>query len=166
MGAGPRAGSDYAPISSVHKDLINSGLVDATTGDGMLNYNNATGRRPLSFCTDGLSNTVLITEDAARPQLWRFGRYQDVDAIWSGAGWADDQLDIILQGADPSTGLINGTCPMNCTNDNEVYSFHTTGVPFLFGDGSVRLLSPSIDIRTLARLVTAQGGEVVNPEEF
>src|SRR5262245_25454072 len=41
MGAGPRAGSDYAPISSVHKDLINSGLVDSTSGDGMLNYNNA-----------------------------------------------------------------------------------------------------------------------------
>ena len=33
-----------------------------------------------------------------------------------------------------------GPCAMNCTNDNELYSFHSGGVNGVFGDGSVHFI--------------------------
>jgi prepilin-type processing-associated H-X9-DG protein len=50
---------------------------------------------------------------------------------------------------------------MNCTNDSEMYSFHTGGAQALLADGSVRFLSENISGRTLVGLVTLQGGEIV-----
>jgi prepilin-type processing-associated H-X9-DG protein len=51
---------------------------------------------------------------------------------------------------------------MNCSNDNEVYSFHPGGANALVADGSVRFLRESINIRTLAALATRAGGETVS----
>ncbi|NBU76777.1 MAG: DUF1559 domain-containing protein, partial [Planctomycetes bacterium] len=51
---------------------------------------------------------------------------------------------------------------MNASNDNEVFSFHTGGSNVAMGDGSVRFITQSTDIKTLAAIVTAHGGEVVN----
>jgi hypothetical protein len=53
---------------------------------------------------------------------------------------------------------------VNCTNDREVYSFHTAGATIVLGDGSVRFLRDDTDIRVFARLVTRAGGEV--PGDF
>jgi prepilin-type N-terminal cleavage/methylation domain-containing protein/prepilin-type processing-associated H-X9-DG protein len=44
---------------------------------------------------------------------------------------------------------------------SEAYSFHTGGANFAFGDGSVRFLSDSIDIREFARLVTRESAEII-----
>ncbi len=44
---------------------------------------------------------------------------------------------------------------------SEAYSFHTGGANFAFGDGSVRFLSDSIDIREFARLVTRDSAEII-----
>ncbi len=53
----------------------------------------------------------------------------------------------------------------NDTNANlgtsEVFSFHTGGANFAFGDGSVRFLSQNIDIREFAKLVTRAAGEAI-----
>jgi prepilin-type processing-associated H-X9-DG protein len=54
-----------------------------------------------------------------------------------------------------------GTCPMNCTNKEEIYSFHTAGANFLFADGHVSFLSQSINISALCALATSNGGEVI-----
>jgi hypothetical protein len=50
---------------------------------------------------------------------------------------------------------------MNCTNDNEAYSFHGNVCLSLLGDGSVRTLYEGIDNRTFAALSTKASGEVV-----
>ena len=50
---------------------------------------------------------------------------------------------------------------MNCTNNGEPYSFHSGGVVVGMCDGSARFIRDSIDIRQFARMVTAQGGEVI-----
>ena len=55
---------------------------------------------------------------------------------------------------------------MNCTNDNELYSFHTGGVNAVFGDGSVHFLRSGMDLSTLAALITRGGGEVLKGNEF
>ena len=55
-----------------------------------------------------------------------------------------------------------GRCALNCTNDNEVYARHARGSNAVFADGSVRFLKQTLDLRTLARLGTRAGGEVVS----
>jgi prepilin-type processing-associated H-X9-DG protein len=54
---------------------------------------------------------------------------------------------------------------MKINNSNEwghlYYSFHDGGAAFCFADGSVRFISESIPLATLAALTTRAGGEVV-----
>jgi prepilin-type N-terminal cleavage/methylation domain-containing protein/prepilin-type processing-associated H-X9-DG protein len=111
--------------------------------------------------TDECSNTILLAEDAGRPRRWLARqRGQDPQALEGGA-WNHYKGGIILQGkmADGTANL--GTCSMNCTNNGEVYSFHTSGANAVFADGSVHFLRESMSIRVLARLITRAGGEVV-----
>jgi prepilin-type processing-associated H-X9-DG protein len=50
---------------------------------------------------------------------------------------------------------------MNCTNSNNVFSFHSGGCNFLFADGSVRLLNQNLSWVTFAALLTPSYGDVV-----
>ncbi len=43
----------------------------------------------------------------------------------------------------------------------EAYAFHPGGAQFAMGDGSVRFISETINIRDFARLVTRDKGEVL-----
>lgn len=120
----------------------------------------------LTDIQDGTSQTFMVVEDGGRPALYRMGRRASGGST-SGA-WADPHYELALDGSDtlktgPGQGM--GTCVMNCTNDNEVYSFHFAGVNFLFADGSVRFLRDSIEPLTFAALTTKSGGEVVSVPE-
>jgi prepilin-type N-terminal cleavage/methylation domain-containing protein/prepilin-type processing-associated H-X9-DG protein len=114
---------------------------------------------------DGASNTVLLAEDAGRPRRW-LARRSGQDQALEGGPWNHYKGGIVLQGktADGTANL--GTCPINCANAGEVYSFHTGGANAVFADGSVHFLRESIDIRVLARLITRAGGEVVSASDF
>jgi prepilin-type N-terminal cleavage/methylation domain-containing protein/prepilin-type processing-associated H-X9-DG protein len=111
--------------------------------------------------TDGTSQTFLVVEDAGRPQLWRMGRLAPGTA--SAGGWADPNVEIALDGSDTQTtgpGQGQGLCVMNCTNDNEVYSFHPGGASFTFADGSVRFIRDTIRNTTFAALTTRAAGDI------
>jgi prepilin-type processing-associated H-X9-DG protein len=54
-----------------------------------------------------------------------------------------------------------GTCPMNCTNKEEIYAFHTGGANVLFADGHVSFISQNINISALCALATSNGGEII-----
>jgi prepilin-type processing-associated H-X9-DG protein len=47
-----------------------------------------------------------------------------------------------------------------------VYSFHPGGANAVFGDGSVHFIQQSIDIRTVAKLITRAGAEVASDFSF
>src|SRR5262249_61593224 len=98
-------------------------------------------------------------EDAGRPRRWLAWQSGE-DQVLEGGAWNHFKGGIILQGktADGTANL--GTCPINCTNAGEVYSFHTGGAHAVFADGSVHFLRESMNIRVLARLITRAGGEV------
>ena len=120
--------------------------------------------------TDGLSNTILIAEDANRPEYWVKGkRVADRVPPFGGGGpgavtggvWADHQKGFGIEGTSPDGNVLVGEYAINCNNAYEVYAFHTGGANAALADGSVRFLRSSLSIRALAALSTRGGGEVV-----
>jgi prepilin-type processing-associated H-X9-DG protein len=170
--------SDYAAINAVDGRLLTAGLVD-NAGVGLLPKN----QKPrFADVTDGLSNTIALAEDAGRPTLYRLGVAigQVPSPIVNGGGWSRAATDITLNGTTYDGVLSPGPCALNCTNGEDatiyphpyygvqgtgsIYSFHPGGANFLFADGSVHFIQQGIDIRTIARLVTRSGGEIVTLE--
>jgi prepilin-type N-terminal cleavage/methylation domain-containing protein/prepilin-type processing-associated H-X9-DG protein len=165
---------DYAATLGVDAGLAQRGWVDQV-GDyrGVLTHVptpaltaslNPTPTR-VADVMDGTSNTILLAEDAGRPRRW-LARQSGQDQVLEGGAWNHFKGGIILQGKT-SDGTANlERCPMNCSNNGEVYSFHTGGAHAAFADGSVHFLRESINIRVLARLITRAGGEVVSAGDF
>lgn len=131
--------------------------------------------------TDGLSNTFMICESAARNLYMAknksvttgnaaFLKLYSQQNNFGGGGWADPQNSFWVRGSardgqdwvstpgngDPSS------CAVNCTNkaSRGLYSFHTGGVHAVMGDGSVRFIAESTDNRVLASTVTRAGVEI------
>jgi prepilin-type processing-associated H-X9-DG protein len=159
---GRGACTDYAGVRDVDRQLVDLGLVDRPAEyDGVLASILVTAHylTRLADVTDGTSQTILVTECAGRPQLWRAGRaVPDVYVNPNGA-WVGGTL-ILFQGSTPDGATKPGPCAINCTNDKEPYSFHTSGVNAVYADGSVHFLPADMDIRIFARLVTRAGEEI------
>src|SRR5262245_13047074 len=163
---------DYTITLGVDAALATQGVVDSVAdfrGALTNTLTPALGSSPNPIATtyaelegDGASNTILLVEDAGRPRRW-LGRQRssDLQAI-EGGPWNHFKGGIILQGKMANGALNLGNCAMNCTNNGEVYSFHTAGANAVFADGHVHFLREGMDIRVLARLITRAGGEVVS----
>jgi prepilin-type N-terminal cleavage/methylation domain-containing protein/prepilin-type processing-associated H-X9-DG protein len=159
---GKGACSDYGGVKEIDTRLVALRLVDpAASYGGVLGHNYLTR---LADITDGTSQTILVTECAGRPQLWRAGRPVP-GSYASGGAWVGGTVTS-GQGSTPDGATTPGPCAINCTNDHEVYSFHPGGANAVFADGSVHFLSAGMDIRIFARLVTRAGGEVVTAGDF
>jgi prepilin-type N-terminal cleavage/methylation domain-containing protein/prepilin-type processing-associated H-X9-DG protein len=165
--AGPwqAAPCDYTATTRIGQNAINAGFVSPAPGDinGVMVTNQ---RLRIADILDGTSNTIALGEDAGRPQRWRAGRLITAQAGNTAAGWADRNNLIAPVGALADGSARLGPCPMNCTNDNELYSFHTSGINVALADGSVRYVRASITLTMLASLITRSGGEVLRGDEF
>src|SRR5262245_7397482 len=161
---------DYGVITGIGGSLPgNVGLPSTTpTGDtGMLLYSKCSasggiiGYKPtVGSCSDGLSNTIFIAEDAGRIQRYQAGKAVS-GSYSSGGAWGDYNSEYYVHGASSAGVVSAGGCTINCTNDNEIYAFHTSGANALFGDGSVRFLSASIAGSTMVFMVSRNGGDIV-----
>ena len=164
--------TDYANIAGISSALNNTLTPKYTdpTNIGILRKDVS----QLASVTDGLSNTIMVAESGGRPQLYQKGTLiPDGSAkTWSttstkpfptGGVWASHNRGFLLDGAQ-ANGYTNaiGPCAINCSNDGEIYSFHTGTANALMGDGSVRGLGASISLHTLISLATSSGGEVVS----
>jgi prepilin-type N-terminal cleavage/methylation domain-containing protein/prepilin-type processing-associated H-X9-DG protein len=160
---GKGACGDYAATQSVDPVLVAQGSI-APPADyrGVLEPNRMTR---VTEITDGATNTLLLTEDAGRPRLWRAGRPLDDQTVLGGP-WQGYNNGIILQGSTPDGTARPGPCAINCTNEREVYSFHSGGTNAVFADGSVHFLNAGMSIRTLAALITRAGREIVSDGDF
>jgi prepilin-type N-terminal cleavage/methylation domain-containing protein len=180
--------TDYSPTVWVDYRLAQANLVDntvqkddGTPGDqpGLLEYQNL--KASFKLVSDGLSNTIMYTESAGRPALYRKGQLVNADLSAShvnGGGWPRPASDILVFGLTQDGTTQVGQCAMNCANGSDIvasgyphpvistygtsqpYSFHAGVVNHVFGDGSVRSLREDLDIREYARLVTRAGEEV------
>jgi len=139
--------------------------LNAGTAQGLLQANVFT--TPVQV-TDGLSNTMLIVEDAGRPLYWATGNVLYAGSRSSGAGWADDEGEYALHGwvVTGIPGGEGGPCPINCSNDNEIYSFHPNGANAVMGDGSVHFLNQNININIVAALITRGTGDSISGDGF
>jgi len=172
--------SDYSPPSGISGGIINAGFVDPRPSTrGVMRGNSAL---PMAKIRDGAANTLVVAEDAGRPQHWtRQGRGPANTTVSSqcgnldvrngrvrGGGWADSMIAIPLHGLMQEGGEIRcpRPCAINCTNNNEVYSFHRVGANILFVDGNVRLINQNIDVNTYASMITIEGKEVIPATAF
>lgn len=154
---GKGACSDYAGIKEINTQLADLGLIDWPNNNrGVLTFNYMTR---LADIRDGTAQTIAVVECAGRPQLWH-ARRPVPETYVTGGVWVSGTL-LFGQGSSPDGTTKPGPCAINCTNDREIYSFHSGGANAVFADGSVHFLGESMSIRVLAALATRAGGEVV-----
>ncbi len=190
--------TDYFPVPGLHKELLATlgypaaAITALTTRDcaalgDQSSSNAATGaiytpvpKTTIAGVTDGLSNTMVVPEDSARPIGYnKFRRIyiseQDgkpVDGIIepvssAGGAWADPYSFAHLGGANTLGIRFNGaTCMVNCSSNNEIYAFHPGGANILMGDGSVRFLKETVNANVVVALVTRANGEVISADSF
>lgn len=174
---------DYFTPAGVHLDINNVLPADqqfpATGVDlrGVIRWEDDTNHRNrVANITDGTSHSIMVGECAGREDVWRRGVKYDVDYTGSprirarGGAWAtsDNPYEIGQRKAwNTSFDPIPGTVAINNSNEwgHCFYSFHPGAANFVFADSSVRTLSDSIELRTLAEMVTRAGEEVHNSDQ-
>ena len=169
--ANPIAPTDYEAIMGIKPSSINPHLANPIYNDAnRYSVMHRNSRNGFNVIRDGSSNTIMIVECAGRPDVYRNGRLDPSQTNDQGIGWADSEgpfsLDLAnadgsIEGGGPAANCIY---PMNKRNDNEPYSFHPAGGNYLYGDSHVKFLSESIDLQTMAQLVTRNAGEISNSE--
>jgi prepilin-type N-terminal cleavage/methylation domain-containing protein len=167
---------DYSGIYKVDPRLValNIGVI---AGDGVLDKS-----QEIRFAdiTDGLSNTIHITESAGKPNLYQFGRLVSSPPGFQngvqGGGWCRPGSEIpSFSGSSADGTTFPGTTVINVTNGQQVtsypdpfygtdgtgavFGFHVQGVNALLADGSVKFIRQSISVQTFAALVSRNGGE-------
>jgi prepilin-type N-terminal cleavage/methylation domain-containing protein/prepilin-type processing-associated H-X9-DG protein len=168
--------TDYVAVShvSVNNPLILPTPPNDPTGNGVLGGHAGpiVVFRRLAEITDGTSNTLMVSELAGRPQLWVRGKY--VNTGHAQAQWTNHEGGLAVVDGLTMDGLqVGGPCAVNCANmydpdfptgtnpNEEMYSFHSSGVNVVFADGSVRVVANNTPISVVAAMVTRDAGETI-----
>ena len=134
--------------------------------------------------TDGLSCTLLITEQAGRPNWYIKGAmqltttsattpntatttidgttYSQSNPAWWGC-WASYQVFSVWTYADDGVTK-GGDNTINMNNSQGIYSFHRGGANAVFCDGAVHFLGEGLTPPVLGAIITARSGGVDSPE--
>jgi prepilin-type N-terminal cleavage/methylation domain-containing protein len=145
------------------KHLFDNGIVSARDNlHGMLQPDGKAVT--VESVSDGLSNTMMFFECAARPFTYKLHRVFDssvtiLSRASSSADWASNKAPFYIQ----DTCGAGSMQLMNCTNNEEIYSFHVGGANFLFGDGAVHFIQDSTHPEPFISRFTATAGDVASP---
>jgi len=140
--------------------------------------------RALAEITDGLSCTLLMTEQAGRPDWYIKGAKQQVttnssapntvtttingtsysqsNPAWWGC-WASFQVFSVWTYSDDGVTVDGNNC-INMNNSQGIYSFHRGGANAVFCDGSVHFLGEGLTPQVLGAIITARSGGVDTAE--
>jgi prepilin-type N-terminal cleavage/methylation domain-containing protein/prepilin-type processing-associated H-X9-DG protein len=174
------ANGDYAGFYGVSPELATLGLVPAASARADNGAISKSSKLNFTSFTDGLSNTLHLTESSGRPNIYRNGKLvvtASGNSRVNGGGWCRPASELnILRGSSPDGLTFPGPNAINITNGevlntyphpfynvdgtSQIYAFHSGGTNALLADGSVRFLRQTLTIGALATLVTRNGGEV------
>ncbi|HYH68848.1 MAG TPA: DUF1559 domain-containing protein [Urbifossiella sp.] len=121
---------------------------------------------PFGAVIDGLSNTIMLAEAGARPQNWR-GKTRAADVTYMNGAWGHHTNDIAVDGSNAAFSTLSSAadvptaCVINCSNQGEIYAFHTGGSNVCMGDGSVRFIRESMALSTLMTLCARADGKPI-----
>ncbi len=195
--------TDYG--ATVYTDIDPNGLTGQPGSTPIVPYRNKLARvdgalkqgmTMLSEVTDGLSQTILIAEDAGRDMTF-VSQYaenyyggiavppvRNVPGFSNGAGrrfwrWAEPHSSLGVSGvvnnktrpaheASPFQAYpgLLGTSGNKAGNNQSLFSFHPGGVNILFGDGGVRFIKDSTNVVVLRKLTSINGGEVFSSTDY
>ncbi len=180
--------TDYFPIPGLHNTALQAAGMSATyiaqvgegKDSGTITGPQITGTIRMASITDGTSNTMMVSECGSKPIGYNGFRQiymSEVDGLpvdgviepvsSAGGAWADNFTYSSLAGAQGrQNGIRGGTCMVNCTSNNEIYSFHPGGANALFVDGSVHFIKDVASVPLIAALVTRAGGEIVSADQY
>jgi len=180
------ANGDYAGFYGVDPQLFTLGLVDKESAVATNGAISKTTKLNFGSFIDGTSNTAHFFESAGRPNIYRANKLAVAAVVNSmnrinGSGWCRPASELnILRGTSNDGLTFPGPRAINATNGEilgtyphpyygvdgtgQIYAFHTGGTNVSFVDGSTRFVAQNINIRTLARWVSRDGGEVTAEE--
>jgi prepilin-type N-terminal cleavage/methylation domain-containing protein len=168
------AAGDYAVDDGVDSGWMDKNNVPHPAGvdtRGLLHGNVAPR---FASVTDGTSNTIMVSEDAGRPNYYLNGRQIPDGSIvpgigesgptvytneGSGWGWADFNSEFYTDG----DGSKQHT---NWSSNNEVYAFHPGGANHVFADGSVHFIKAATAPSVFVSLISPAGGEVLSSDGY
>jgi len=112
----------------------------------------------LASVTDGLSNTMTVSEKQLNPAAYFTGDWHD------DAGWADGwDPDVIRYSAfEPRSDKLYGTPANGGWEGYRFGSAHGSGINALFGDGSVRHIKYTVDRNLFNWLGHKSDGNAIN----
>ncbi|WP_422923533.1 DUF1559 domain-containing protein [Singulisphaera sp. PoT] len=146
------------------------------------------GMTRISEVTDGLSQTIAVTEDAGRDARFVSAYAESfISPVLTATRPVPQGQRRSWRWAEPDSAIVSSTQINNKGTpshentqyaqsgpsmgasggaDDEIYSFHPGGANALFGDGSVKFLRESLNIVVQRSLITATGGEVVSSDAY
>jgi prepilin-type processing-associated H-X9-DG protein len=110
-------------------------------------------RESLGAIPDGTSNTLLV------------GEYHTISTSNRGIFWAYTYTAYAARTAQPNSNYLladYATCGGSNQCKRAFGSLHTGGINFVMGDGSVRLISNSVDVVLFAGLGSIAGRETAS----
>ena len=171
--------ADYVVFNRIRADMASR--LTPNPGSGWSTAFQPNVNTSFGAISDGSSNTIGFVESAGNPALYNLGKRGSATptatayTTTSAAGiWADHRTPLTYDACNPTTGgaFTSGNAPVvnaapltrtraiNCSNDDEVYAFHSGGANVTRCDGSVSFVSASVSIEVIGALITRANGEV------
>jgi len=168
------AAGDYAVDDGIDDAWLTLNNVPHVAGQDAKGLLKGNYLRRIAEVTDGLSNTIMYSEDAGRPSLYLAGKLIPIGTLvpngynqgkptdasnGSGSGWADFGSEFYTDGDNTNQHT-------NWSSNNEVYAFHPGGANHVYADGSVHFVKATTAPSVFTALITYNGGEIISSDSY